>query len=208
MLLLVRHGETEANRLGRYLGRADPDLTERGRSQVAVLAERLPKPDLVVSSPLRRARQTADALATSLATPVQVDERWIELDYGELDGRPVGEVPVDLLERWQGDPEFAPPGGEPLAMLWARVHAACDHLARQAEDSVVIVVTHVSPVKAALGWALGAPATLAQRLFVEDAGVSRIDLHGGARVVRWFNRFGDEPGEGVEEAGGRLAPGG
>ena len=202
MLLLVRHGETEANRLGLYLGRADPDLTARGRRQVAALTEVLPPPDVVVSSPMRRARQTADAFAA----PVEIDERWIELDYGELDQQPVGQVPSEMYVRWRADPDYAPPGGEALSALWARVHAACDDLVARAESSVVIVVTHVSPIKAAIGWALGTPATLADRLFVEDAGVSRIDVDGGERIVRWFNRYGHQPGERSEEAVGRVAP--
>ena len=175
MLLLVRHGQTEANRLGRYLGRADLDLNDRGREQAAALATALPKPDIVVSSPLRRARQTAEMLAS----PIEIDERWIELDYGELDQQPVGQLPADFHARWRADPDLAPPGGEPLSALWSRVHAACEELATRAESSVVIVVTHVSPIKAAIGWALGMPATVADRLFVEDAGVSRIDVGGG-----------------------------
>ena len=204
MLLVVRHGETEANRLGRYLGRSDPDLTERGVAQASALAEMLPRPDFVVSSPLRRARQTAEIFAAS----VEIDARWIELDYGELDQLPVGHVPAELDTGWRADPDLAPPGGEPLSALWSRVHAACDELVARAETSVVIVVTHVGPVKAAIGWALGVPATVAERLFVEDAGVSRIDVVGGDRIVRWFNRFGRQPGEGVEEPARGRPPGG
>ena len=67
-------------------------------------------------------------------------------------------------------------------------------------------MTHVGPVKAALAWALGVPLTVADRLFVEDAGVSRIDVVDGRPVVRWFNRLGAEPGERGEEPLGRLAP--
>lgn len=190
MLLLVRHGETEANRQGRYLGRADLELTARGRAQAERLAHDLPRPDLVISSPLRRARETAAALTASF----DVDERWIELDYGPFDQQPVGAGPPDLLERWRRDPTFAPPGVETFAALSARVSEACDQLAAAAESSVVIVVTHVGPIKAALCWALGLPPAGAERLFVEDAAVSRLDIVGGERVVRWFNRFGYQPG--------------
>ncbi len=100
MLLLVRHGETEANRLGLYLGHADLELTSRGRAQAAALAGMLPRPDVVVSSPLRRARQTAE----NLAAAIEIDERWIELDFGPFDQQPVGEVPAPLYERWRHDP--------------------------------------------------------------------------------------------------------
>ena len=204
MLLLVRHGETEANRRGHYLGHAESELTPRGMAQVAALADLVPRPDLVVSSPLGRARQTARALSARF----EIDERWIELDYGPLDQQPIGQVPTDVAERWRFDADFAPPGVETLSAMSRRVHEACDDLAIRAASSVVIVVTHVGPIKAALAWALGVPATVADRMFVEDAGVSRIDIEGGRRIVRWFNRFGDQPGQGVEESGGGLLPGG
>ena len=203
MLLLVRHGETEANRRGEYLGRADVELNARGMAQADALAGVLPRADVVVSSPLRRARQTAAALSAS----VEIDDRWIELDYGPLDRRPVGHVPTELSERWRRDADFAPAGVETLSALSARVHEACDDLMLRAQASVVVVVTHVSPIKAALAWALGVSPSVADRLFVEDAGVSRIDIDGDRRVVRWFNRFGAQPGEDLEEPAGGLFPG-
>jgi broad specificity phosphatase PhoE len=186
VLLLVRHGETAANRLGHLLGRADPELSPHGRQQAAALAAWLPRADLVVTSPLRRARQTAEALAAD----VVVDERWIELDYGPYDDRPPAAMPADVWARWRTDPSFTPPGVEPLSALGARVGAACAELSPRAESAVVVVVTHVSPVKAALAWALGVPDGIAWRLFVEDAGVSRIDIDDRGPVVRWFNRLG------------------
>ena len=202
MLLLVRHGETEANRQGRYLGRADVELNARGRAQAATLAEVLPRPDVVISSPLRRARQTAEALATSF----RVDERWIERDYGAFDQQPIGDQTAAMLERWSDDAAGAPPGVETLSALSARVREACDGLSELAASSVVIVVTHVSPIKAAVAWSMGDPGSLAEHLFVEDAGVSRIDIVGGRRVLRWFNRTGHQPGEHREEAIRGLLP--
>jgi broad specificity phosphatase PhoE len=202
MLLLVRHGETDANRDGRYLGWADLALNDRGRAQAARLAALLPRPDVVISSPLRRARETADAFAASFT----LDERWIELDYGPFDQQPIGDAPAGMVERWRDDPDFAPPGVETLSSLSGRVREACDELVPAAGSSVVIVVTHVSPVKAAVAWALSDSRSLAGRLFVEDAGVTRIDIADGSPVLRWFNRFGHEPGEHGEEAIGGLSP--
>jgi broad specificity phosphatase PhoE len=202
VLLLVRHGETAPNRHGQYLGRADVALTARGVAQARALAHALPSPDVVVTSPLRRARMTAEVFDA----PTTVDERWIELDYGRLDQQPVGSLPRDVAERWRREPTFAPPGVETFAELAERVHPACASLVDAAIDSVVVVVTHVGPVKASLAWALGVPLTVADRLFVEDAGVSRVDVIDGRPVVRWFNRLGAEPGESTEEPPGRLAP--
>ena len=201
MLLLVRHGETEANRAGRYLGRTDQPLTAHGRAQVSRLAELLPRPDVIVASPLRRAVDTAK----QFGGPVEVDERWIELDYGPYELHPVGGVPAELSARWGTDPEFAPPGVETFASLAARVRGACEDLITRSGSSVVVVVSHVGPIKAAIAWALGIEPS-ASRLFVEDASVCRIDVAGGRPMLRWFNRFGDEAAERTEEAVGGLLP--
>jgi len=184
MLLLVRHGETLANRQGLLLGRADPSLTEVGEAQVRQVASMLPVPDRVISSPLRRARESAAAFGH----PVQIDERWVELDYGELDERASTSVPDELWARWRADPSSAPPGGESLSTLSSRVAAACAELSEEAAVSTVVVVTHVSPIKAALAWALNAPIGISWRMYVEDASVSRIDVGSDGPIVRWFNR--------------------
>jgi broad specificity phosphatase PhoE len=184
MLLIVRHGETPPNRQGLIVGRSDPSLTDVGHEQARRLAVALPKPDLVVSSPLRRARDTAVAFGR----PVELDGRWIELDYGELDGQPPSEVADDLWTRWRTDASFAPPGVESLEALSIRVRAACDALSAAATTSIVVVVTHVSPIKAAIAWALDVPVGIAWRTYVEDASVSRIDVEPAGPVVRWFNR--------------------
>ncbi|HWM21845.1 MAG TPA: histidine phosphatase family protein [Ilumatobacteraceae bacterium] len=184
MLLLVRHGETPPNRQGLLLGRADPSLTDAGHEHARQLAATLPVPDLVVSSPLRRARDTASAFGR----PVELDERWIELDYGELDGQPSAAVAAGVWAQWRSDASFAPPGGESLDALSIRVRAACAELAAAAATSTVVVVTHVSPIKAALAWALDVPVGIAWRMYVEDSSVSRIDIEPQGPVVRWFNR--------------------
>lgn len=183
MLLIVRHGQTQANADGLILGRADPPLTDLGRRQAAALANGLPAPARVVSSPLRRARETAAAFGV----PVQADERWIELDYGAMDGTPAASVPDDLWARWRADPDFAPPGGESLRALGARVRESCEELAAEASEGDVVVVTHVSPVKAAVAWALGVADEVAWKLFVEDAAVCRIRMGSFGPLLIAFN---------------------
>ena len=85
---IVRHGRTEANAGGLLLGRADPGLDDVGRRQAQALASSLPDDARIVSSPLRRCHDTATAWGREVA----VDERWAEMDYGELDLTPVREV--------------------------------------------------------------------------------------------------------------------
>jgi broad specificity phosphatase PhoE len=184
MLLLVRHGETLPNRQGLVLGRADPSLTPVGEAQALRLVASLPIPDRVISSPLRRAHDTAKAFGC----PVELDERWIELDYGELDERRVASVPDELWARWRADSSFAAPGGESLSGLFRRVSAACAELSEEAAESTVVVVTHVSPIKAALAWALDVSVGVSWRMYVEDASVSRVDIGPNGPNVRWFNR--------------------
>jgi len=186
MLYIVRHGETAPNAAGLLLGRSDPQLTERGRSQAAGLAATLPTPDRVVSSPLRRAQETAAAIRRV----VVVDDRWIELDYGTLDGTDPASVPTEVWARWRVNPDYAPGGGEALSALGVRVRAACEELTAAADlraGRTVVVVTHVNPIKAAIAWALGVDDRVAWRLWVEDASVTRIGIDPHGPVLRAFN---------------------
>jgi broad specificity phosphatase PhoE len=183
VLLVVRHGRTEANAAGLLLGRADPDLDDVGRRQADALAGAVRGATRVVCSPLRRARATAEALGL----PVTVDERWIELDYGAWDGTPVADVDAATWSAWRADTGFAPPGGESMADLGRRVRAACDDLSDEAREADVVVVTHVSPIKAAVAWALGVGDEVAWRLHVAPAALSRIAVRDAGSVVAAFN---------------------
>jgi broad specificity phosphatase PhoE len=184
VLIVVRHGRTEANARGLLLGsRLDPGLDDLGRRQAAALAAALPGAARVVSSPLRRTRETAAALGL----PVEVDDRWAELDYGDLDGTPLAEVPSALWARWRADVTFAPAGGESLQALGLRVRAAAADLAADAAERDVVVVTHVSPVKAALAWALGVGDEVAWRAFVAPASITRVQVRGAAPSLHAFN---------------------
>ena len=176
MLYVVRHGETEPNVRGVVLGRADPVLTDRGLRQAAQLGASLPHPDLVLSSPLSRARATAAAFGR----PVGVDERWIERDYGILEG-------VADPRLVPNDVNHVPAGGESIGDVGQRVRDACEDLRSAASTGTVVVVTHVSPVKAAIAWALGVDDAIAWRLWVEDAAVARIAIGPEGPVLRSFN---------------------
>jgi broad specificity phosphatase PhoE len=185
VLILVRHGETRANAEGLILGRADPPLTNLGRDQAAAIARAIPTPDLVISSPLRRARETAAAFGVAVRT----DDRWIELDYGALDGTPAASVADHVWDRWHADPTFVPAGGESLVDLGARVRASCDELAAEAGGRDVVVVTHVSPIKAAVAWALGTGDEVVWRMFVKDAAVCRIEMGPRGPLLVAFNQL-------------------
>jgi broad specificity phosphatase PhoE len=137
----------------------------------------------VVASPLTRCVETAAAFAR----PVDIDERWIELDYGTLDGSPVGDVPAEVWEMWRHDVHFVPGGGESLADLGLRVRAACEDLLDEARDHDVIVVSHVSPIKAALAWALGAGDEASWHMFVKVASIARVGIGPWGPSLHSFN---------------------
>jgi broad specificity phosphatase PhoE len=190
MLIVVRHGRTAANAAGLLLGRLDPALDDTGRAQAAAIATSLSasgRSARVIASPLTRTRETAAPIADAFGVPVEQDERWIELDYGVLDGTPLADVRADLWESLRSDPDFTFPGGESLRALGVRVREACDDLAPIAANEDVVVVTHVSPVKAALVWALGVDDAVTWRTYVAPGSVTRIDCRPAGPVLLSFN---------------------
>lgn len=187
MLIVVRHGQTVHNAGRRLSGRADVALDEVGERQAEAVATCLDSVDRIVSSPLGRARATAAAIAERTGAPVRVDDRWIELDYGEWDGRPLADVPAETWAAWIADPSFRPPGGETLVELGERVATACADLAEEATEHDVVVVTHVSPIKAAVAWALAGDERLSWRLHVATASITRVGVGPRGPVLQSFN---------------------
>jgi broad specificity phosphatase PhoE len=185
VLVLIRHGQTAANAEGLFLGREDPPLTELGWRQADALRSVASVRDAtrVVTSPLRRARDTAGRLGP----PVTVDERWIEMDYGDYEGMSGRDVPAEVSAAWQSDLAWAPPGGESLLAVSKRVREACEELADEAATSDLIVVSHVSPIKAAVAWALGVGEETAWRMFLGVASVCRIGFGPRGPVLSSFN---------------------
>ncbi len=186
-IVLVRHGRTALNATGRLQGRIDEPLDDVGRDQARLVARRLASSlgddDLVISSPLIRARATAEGLGR----PVDVDERWIEMSYGVFDGLPQSDVSPDVWAAWRSDPHFAPDGGESLMAVTERVHAACDDLRRRASDRRIVVVSHVSPIKAAIAWALGTDPSTSWRMHLDTAAVTRLTVTPRGVALASFN---------------------
>lgn len=187
MLHVVRHGRTEANAAGLLLGRLDPDLDRLGESQAEAVAAAISSVDRVVCSPLLRTRRTAEAFSRCHGPPVEVDERWIEMDYGTFDGQPVADVPRETWSAWRADLDWAPPEGESHRSLGLRVRSALDDLFEASRTSEIVVVTHVSPVKAALAWTLGVGDEVAWRTFVAPASIMTIGAGPTGPSLRGFN---------------------
>lgn len=192
VLILVRHGRTRANAAGLLQGRLDQDLDEFGQAQAVAVAQYVRENyavDAVIASPLLRAQQTAAAFGI----PIETDERWIELSYGEYEGSPHTDVPSAVWQRWRDDPNFTPKGGESLAVLDGRVRAACVDLVARASREHVVVVSHVSPMKSAVGWALGVGVEISFNCHLDHAAVCRIVFRGDRPVLQSFNETAPLP---------------
>ncbi|MGH9082782.1 MAG: histidine phosphatase family protein [Acidimicrobiales bacterium] len=179
-IYLARHGRTPLNAAGVLRGRLDPSLDEVGRRQAAALAEaitgREPTVGAVVASPLRRAVETARAIAQRAGCPVEVDPRLADRDYGEWAGRP-----RESVEAAWGTVDAAP-GVEPRAALVERSWAALLDVAARAGGGVAAVVAHDAVNRALLVTAvpsLGDAADLAQ-----DPGCFNI-LVAGVPALAW-----------------------
>lgn len=193
VLILVRHGQTAYNASRRLLGRLDVPLDEVGERQATALGEitDLATARRVVSSPLGRARQTA----SHLGPPITVDDRWVEMDYGIYDGRPLDEVPSGIWDRWLSDPSWRPEGGESHRDLDRRVRAACDELWDEASVADVVVVSHVSPIKAAVAWALGVGVEAGWRMRLDTASICRLGPGRSGPTLFRFNEIDRRPAE-------------
>jgi broad specificity phosphatase PhoE len=178
VIIFVRHGQTEINRDGRLQGRLDRPLTDLGREQARLVAAGLAGcgATAVFTSPLVRAADTARAVASVLGVTVETDDRLLEVDYGDWDGRKLGDVSPEEWRQWIDDKEFAPPGGESLISVVARVGEFCAE--RLHADDTIVAVSHVSPIKAAVVWALGVGADTIWRMHLDVASVTRIDRRG------------------------------
>ena len=188
-LIFVRHGQTDANAAGLLLGRSDPPLNDAGRAQAGAIAARVAPygPDRVVTSPLRRTVQTAEIVGAACGLPIAVEDRLVEVDYGEYDGLPFTELPADLVRQWRTDADFAPPGGESLASVGVRMAALSRELLADVDRAPVVAVSHVSPIKAAVCWALGLPDLASWRMRLDNASMTRLAPGPEGPVLLSFN---------------------
>ena len=177
---LVRHGESVSNLEGRVQGQSDVELSDHGHAQAEQVAEwsrRLAESvaiDEVWSSPLQRARETADVIAAAVGLPVLVEQGLCELHAGIFQGHLWADLEEKFPEevaRWRsGDVDYVIPGGESRAQLAARGRAVLEGLAGRT-SRVMIVVSHGGVLTAALGSMLGREhpllATAAERPFTK-----------------------------------------
>ncbi|MFE1775186.1 bifunctional RNase H/acid phosphatase [Streptomyces sp. NPDC059008] len=181
--VLLRHGETALTPQKRFSGSggADPELSAAGRRQAEAVAAALAARgtvQAVVSSPLRRCRETAQAVADRLGQEVRVEEGLRETDFGAWEGLTFGEVRErfpDDLDAWLGSSKAAPTGGgESFATVARRVAVARDKLLARYAGKTVLLVTHVTPIKTLVRLALGAPPESLFRMELSAASLSAV----------------------------------
>jgi len=191
VVYLVRHGRCALNAEGVLRGRLDPDLDEVGRSQAHALAERLKEVpiDRIVSSPLLRARRTADALAATTGAEVEVEGAWADRDYGPW----AGHRPDDVAALF-GSVDAAP-GVEPRAAFNARALEAARALARSASPtSVVAVVSHDAVLRAVLAGLVAELPDDPDAIELSTGSSSRLELRDGSWRVTDLNTPPEGPG--------------
>jgi probable phosphoglycerate mutase len=187
-LLFVRHGESTWNVEGRFQGRQDPPLSELGERQARAVAQRLAAhehPAAIVSSPLARARRTAEIIGEACGVPVALDERLVEISHGEWEGLLRSEIaqrwPAELA-LWQTAPwtvEF--PRGESVA----RVRARLESFMRDAitKPSPLVVCTHDVIIRLARLWAAGEPDDRFVTLKGENGAILEVEVGPGGPVL-------------------------
>jgi broad specificity phosphatase PhoE len=178
VIILIRHGQTTTNAQRLLVGRSDPALTELGERQAIALRPLLSRVRDVWTSPLQRARATA-ALAIPDVTPI-VKASFIEVDYGSMDGQSLNVVSEEQWRAFEHDHDTAFGDGESLASVDQRVHAELDLLLMDptsllhSSTTDLAIVTHMSPIKSAVTWALGVPGSAAWRMNLRNASITTI----------------------------------
>jgi alpha-ribazole phosphatase len=181
-LYLVRHGQTDWNREGRYQGQSDVPLNAAGLQQAADLAEKLNGQhfEAVYSSDLKRAHRTAEILAEHLGLHVRSDPRLREIDQGEWEGVLYSEIvrryENEMTQRKNNPIHARPPGGETVAEVSRRAVQAADDIAQLHPHGPVIVVAH--------GLTLAVLACLAEGVALADV-YNRIPDNCSPYVIEW-----------------------
>ena len=168
LIYLARHGQTAYNHEGRFQGQQDVPLDDTGREQALDLAERAAAYGFTAlwSSPLLRARETAEAVSARLGLAAREDARLMETDAGDWTDRTFAEVQAEAPESFaafaSGDPGFAFPGGESFAQQEVRVSAALADV--EAGELPALVVCHGMVIRAALSARAGQGGYRFQRM--------------------------------------------
>ena len=187
-LVVVRHGATALTAEKRFsggLGSSNPGLTDEGRAQVREVADWLASiaeaVDVVVASPVRRTRESAEILAERLGVDLVEEPRFAEMEFGAWDGLTFAEVRdqrPDEIEGWLGSLDVAPAGGESFREVEKRVLDGLAHVLETHAGRTVVLVSHVTPIKVLVAHAVDAPLSSLFRMELSTASVSVVSFFG------------------------------
>jgi probable phosphoglycerate mutase len=200
LVLLARHGETAWNVEGRIQGRLDVALSPRGVEQAAATAARLAREGVrvVVSSPLARARDTAEAIASAAGLSVVFDDDLREQDLGLWQGLTFPEAAVrdpEVSRRFAArDPDARPPDGETRREMGERAVAALERHAAAGVAGPVVLVAHGGPIMAILYRVLGLPIDAPRRFLCPNAALSTLVALRGTWYARSIGDVSHLPG--------------
>lgn len=192
-LLLTRHGQTDWNIAGRYQGQSDIPLNKTGCKQAEQLAKRLSteKIDVIYSSDLSRAFDTAQAVANFHHLEIQLDSCWRELSFGDWEGMTYQEMSAhspELFEQWMQDSaNTSTPNGESLKQLADRVKHAFDEIKNKHKDQTVLVVSHSGALQALLATLLGIDLNLYWQFKISQASLSELKVYEDSVMLNLLN---------------------
>jgi probable phosphoglycerate mutase len=178
VIILIRHGQTTSNAARLLVGQSDPALTELGERQARALRPYLLNVQEVWTSPLQRARATAALALPDMAANVK--ESFIEVDYGSLDGQPLNLLSEEQWRAFEDDHDMAFGDGESLASVDQRVHVTLDALLADQTSLMhsatthLAIISHMSPIKSAMTWALGVSGSVAWRMNLSNGSMTTI----------------------------------
>ena len=190
---LLRHGQTEHTPERRFSGRNDLPLSRTGRAEAEAVAARAAELgiEVIVASPLRRTRETAEIVAATLGLAVQLDEDLVELDFGDIEGMTFDEAAKKhplAARRFGTDVTMAAPGGESVMDVSTRVARARRRILAEHTGRSVLVVTHMMPIKLMLTAGLDVDEDVVHRVFLEAASLCTVTWSSDGRSsVRLVN---------------------
>ncbi len=183
---LLRHGEVEGREC--FRGHLDDPLSARGWQQMQDALAQAGPWQQIITSPLQRCRLFAEHLALEQALPLESEADFMELDFGQWDGRSTQEIQqtdAQGLQRFWSDPvNHAPPGGESLAQFQRRVLAAWQRLLQRHQDKRILLIAHGGTLRTLLAHVLEMPLSAFFRLEVAHACLSRIHVEGEPPLAR------------------------
>jgi 2,3-bisphosphoglycerate-dependent phosphoglycerate mutase len=188
-LIIVRHGETEWNKLDIIQGHLDSPLTAKGIEQAKLLAERLAAiaVDIIYSSDLGRTHATAEIIASRCAKPIVLDSRLREKHEGIIQGNDWPTVQANYPEIYAAikslDPDYVPPGGESYNQFLQRIVGVITEVSRRHEHLKILIVTHGGVISAFVRYVLGLPRTTPRRYSLKNLAINRFVWKKGHLVL-------------------------